>query len=103
MFYTEEDIQPAIELVISLFGNSNKYEHDNRNAYKNVSIMTRNFGKLWFGDLELTDSTKGNMENLSVTLNQKIYLVRDYDFDNALYVTTSKLREVNNFEENSYL
>jgi hypothetical protein len=101
MFWTDEDIQPAVDLAVKLFGQHNLYEQDNRNAHKNVSIMTREFGKIWFGDMELNEETKESMEKLSVTINQKVYLTKGFDTYNALYTTTSKLREVTP-EEVSY-
>jgi len=94
MFWTDEDIQPAVNLAEKLFGPNNSYEHDNRNAHRNISIMTRELGKIWFGDMELNENTKENMEKLSVTINQKVYFTKGFDTYNALYVTTSKLREI---------
>tara|TARA_S200002703_G_scaffold91915_1_gene79449 strand:- start:3254 stop:3559 length:306 start_codon:yes stop_codon:yes gene_type:complete len=94
MFWTDEDIQPAIDLAVKLFGSNNRYEHDNRNAHRNVSIMTKEYGKIWFGDLELNDEARENMEKLSVTINQRVYLTKDFDTYNAMYITTSKLREI---------
>lgn len=94
MFFREEDVEPAINLAVKLLGPYNYMEHHNRNAYRNVSIMTREFGKIWFGDLELNEQTKENLEKLSVTINQRVYFTRDYDTNNAIYVTTSKLREI---------
>jgi len=101
MFWRNEDVQPAVDLAVKLFGPNNYMEHHNRNAYRNMSIMTREFGKLWFGDMELNEQTKENMEKLSVTINQRVYFTRDFNVDNALYVTTSKLREITP-EEVSY-
>ncbi len=94
MFWTDEDVQPAYELAVKLFGQHNRYEQDNINAYRNVVIMTREFGKIWFGDLELNDETRENLEKLSVTINQKVYFTREFDHENALYTTTSKLQEI---------
>ncbi len=91
MFWRGEDVQPAIESAEKLFGPSNQYLHNT--PYKNVSIMSREFGKLWFGDVELTDKFKEKMEMLSVTINQKLYLTLDYEHKLNLYETTSKLRE----------
>jgi|TARA_Y100001963_G_scaffold155429_1_gene246542 hypothetical protein len=97
MFWTDEDIQPAFELTGKLFGPHNRYEH-NINAYRNLTIMTRQYGKLWFGDLELNDHTRENLEKLSVTINQRVYLVKGLDWQDALYTTTSKLREFSSDE-----
>jgi hypothetical protein len=94
MFYTDEDVQPAYDLAVKLFGPHNRYEHDNRNAHKNVCIMTREYGKLWFGDLELNEETRENLEKLSVTINQKVYFTKEFYTDYPIYETVSKLREI---------
>jgi len=93
MYWTREDIEPAVQLAEKLFGPNNRMEHDNRNALKGISIMTREFGKIWFGDIELNEQTRENMEKLSVTINQRVYFTREFNVDTALYVTLSKLRE----------
>ena len=93
MFYDNEDVSPAVNLAKKLFGSGNSFEF-NRNAHKNMSIMTREFGKIWFGDIELTDQVRDNLEKLSVTINQRVYFTREFDFENALYTTESKLREI---------
>ena len=93
MFWTEEDVQPAYELAVKLFGPHNRYEQQNKNAHKNLTIMTREYGKLWFGDLEINTEVRENLEKLSVTINQRVYLVRELDWENSIYTTTSKLRE----------
>jgi len=94
MFWTEEDVQPAVDLAVKLFGPNNQYHYD-KNTHKNIHIMTREFGKIWFGDLKITDEVRNNLENLSVTINQTIYLLTDHEnLDQALYKTSSKLREL---------
>lgn len=90
MFWRGEDITPAVESAEKLFGPPNQYVQDT--PYRNVSIISREYGKLWFGDVELTDEFKQKMEMLSVTINQKLYLTLDYEHSIALYETTSKLR-----------
>lgn len=91
MFWRSEDVMPAVKSAEKLFGSQNQYLEDT--PFKNVSIMSREFGKLWFGDIEFTDEFKQKMEMLSVTINQKLYLTLDYEHDIAMYETTSKLRE----------
>ena len=56
--------------------------------------MTREFGKLWSGDFVLNEDTKNKLEILSVTINQRVYLVKDYNWIDPIYVTTSKLQEL---------
>jgi hypothetical protein len=56
--------------------------------------MPREFGKLWSGDFVLNEDTKNKLEILSVTINQRVYLVKDYNWIDPIYVTTSKLQEL---------
>lgn len=97
MFWTYEDIQPAVESARKLFGPENQYVSDT--PYKNVSIMTREYGKLWFGDLESTKDIQERLEMLSVTINQKVYVTLDYEHDISIFETKSKLRD-NSTQEN---
>lgn len=101
MFWSEEDIQPVINLAEKLFGSGDTIQYYNRNAIPNISLMTREFGKLWVGDLEINETTKENMEKLSATINQRIYFCRDFNIEDAMYVTVSKLRDIGP-EEMSY-
>lgn len=92
MFWIEEDVQPAIDSAVKLFGPPNQYSNE-VGCWKNVSIISEQYGKLWFGDIDLTDEIKQKLEMLSVTINQKIYLTFDYHIPLSIYETTSKLRE----------
>ena len=92
MFWTDEDIKPAVDSAEQLFGPQNQYIKDT--PYKNMSIISREFGKIWYGDVDFDENFKEKMEMLSVTINQKLYLTLDYEHQLALYETTSKLREV---------
>lgn len=107
MFYDEVDIDPAINVANSLFGSPNKYEEygysfvpveDQLHIMKNVSIATKEFGKLWYGDLSETQETLDKINILSDSINQRVYIIRDYDFDNPLVISTNKLRPTEEFQ-----
>lgn len=58
MFYTEEDVQPVVQVAVEMFGpNGNML--DGKNVTKNVIIGTKEFGKIWYGDVD------GNAEFIS--------------------------------------
>ena len=94
MYWTKKDIEPAIEVFKKIFGKQFNNNIHNANELVSVSIMTREFGKLWSGDFVLNEDTKNKLEILSVTINQRVYLVKDYNWIDPIYVTTSKLQEL---------
>ena len=51
MFYTAEDIQPAVQVATELFGSVGTMM-EGKNVTKNVLIGTREFGKIWYGDVD---------------------------------------------------
>jgi hypothetical protein len=51
MFYSVDDIQPAVQVATELFGPVGSMM-DGKNVTKNVLIGTREFGKIWYGDVE---------------------------------------------------
>jgi hypothetical protein len=85
MFWTDEDIQPSVDLAEKIFG---------KNSQSNVFLFTREFGKIWQGSLNLSKECKNKIEMLSATINKRVYLVIEYDYKNPLYTTISKLRKV---------
>jgi hypothetical protein len=75
MFYTEEDVHPIAQVAVEMFGpNGNMLE--GKNITKNVIIGTKEFGKIWYGDVNgdtqyVTDmcsamSTRVNMAVMQV-------------------------------------
>lgn len=51
MFYTIEDVQPVVQVATELFGPVGNMIYG-KNVTKNVLIGTREFGKIWYGDVE---------------------------------------------------
>lgn len=85
MFWTDEDIQPSVDLAEKIFG---------KNSQSNIFLFTREFGKIWQGSLNLNEECKNKIEMLAATINKKVYLVNEYDYKNPLYTTISKLRKM---------
>jgi hypothetical protein len=78
MFYTEEDIQPAVQAASELFGSVGNMLAENRFVTRNVIIGTREFGKLWYGDVEGTlDYVNELCEILGKRINQQVFVVND--------------------------
>lgn len=51
MFYTAEDVQLAVQVATELFGSVGTMM-EGKNVTKNVLIGTREFGKIWYGDVD---------------------------------------------------
>lgn len=49
MFYTEEDVQPVIDVVIEKLGVVGNMAHG-RGVLPNITVSTPEFGKVWYGD-----------------------------------------------------
>lgn len=78
MFYAEEDVAPAVQAAVELFGPVGNMLPKSRFVARNVTIGTREFGKLWYGDI---DGTTEYMEELcailSKRINQRVMVVPD--------------------------
>ena len=85
MFWTDEDIQPSVDLAEKIFGMSEQ---------SSVFLFTREFGKLWQGSLDLNKECKNKIEMLAATINKRVYLVNEFDYKHPLYATTTKLRKM---------
>ena len=78
MFYTEEDVTPAVQIAVELFGPVGNMLQESRFVTRDVIIGTREFGKLWYGDVEGTvDYVNELCEILSKRINQQVSIVGD--------------------------
>jgi len=78
MFYTDEDVTPAVQVATELFGRVGNMLPEGKFATRNVIIGTREFGKLWYGDVEGTvDYVNELCEILSKRINQQVLVVDD--------------------------
>lgn len=51
MFWSEEDIQPAVNMAVELFGVCGRMSNE-QITVKNVVITSNKFGHLWYGDID---------------------------------------------------
>jgi hypothetical protein len=51
MFYTEDDVQPVVDMTTDLFGTVGNMSTE-KNVFKNLVIFSKQYGKLWYGDIE---------------------------------------------------
>ena len=74
MYYSEEDIQPAVDLAQKIFGRAEQYHTwSDGQVMVNVAIMTRKYGKILSGDLLLGK----NAGTASVDLQKKLDILAD--------------------------
>jgi hypothetical protein len=75
MFWQAEDIQPAVNAAVKMFGPQGRMEVG-KNIMYNASIFTKEFGKLWYGDIS-RDGLSGNLAKLSAAINMTVYVIDD--------------------------
>lgn len=75
MFYSEEDIQPAVTAAEKVFGVQGSMDYG-KNVLYNVNIFTREFGKVWYGDVSAFD-VSDKLKELSAMINTPVSLVND--------------------------
>jgi hypothetical protein len=78
MFYTDEDVEPAVQIAVELFGPVGNMLSESRFVTRNVIIGTREFGKLWYGDVEGTQDYVAELcDILSKRINQSVSIVNE--------------------------
>ena len=76
MFYTEEDVTPVVQIATELFGPVGNMLQSGRFVTHNVLIGTKEFGKIWYGDVSGTvDYVNELCELLSKRINQQVMVV----------------------------
>lgn len=73
MFYTEEDIQPHVNEVERVLGRVGTMDFG-KNVLYNVAIATKEFGKIWYGDL-ITFDLADKIKSLETSLNMKLFVI----------------------------
>jgi hypothetical protein len=79
MFYTQEDVQPAVDAAVRIFGKNGSYVFDGN--VKNVVIATREFGKIWNGDVDV-NSVENKCTQLARQIGNTVYLLEGFYADN---------------------
>ena len=88
MFYNEDDVQPVVTIANEMFGKSGRML-DGKNVMRNVTLATREFGKFWYGDIDMFGVHPNiQFKNLSQRINQTVYVFNNSNtFD---YTTATK-------------
>lgn len=94
MFYTDEDVTPSVKLAEEIFG-KNGNMLTGRNVINNAAIATREFGKLWYGDIDLfSGNFEQNALELSRRIGQTIYVFdidrNNFNYSSALHTFTAQ-------------
>ncbi len=89
MFWTEEDVQPAVNKAVELFGPAGRMFYE-KNVRHNMSLATREFGKIWYGDIDMDDTTFiAKCAALSAEIKQAVYVFtaeNTYDYSTAISI-----------------
>lgn len=90
MFYVEEDVLPAVKSATELFGPAGSFA-EGKNVIRNVSLATRQFGKIWYGDVDATSSEIANKcKELAQRINQTVYMFNsgnEFEYNTAAKFT----------------
>jgi hypothetical protein len=79
MFWTEEDVSPAVQIAADLFGPVGNMLPEGRFVTKNVIIGANQFGKLWYGDIEGTSDYVSELcDILSKRIGQPVKIVNEF-------------------------
>lgn len=73
MFYTEEDVQPAVNEATKIFGEVGLMLYDTGHM-KNQNIVTKEFGKLWYGDVDI-NTADAMCTALSKVIKKTVYMM----------------------------
>ena len=76
MFWQAEDVQPAVNAAVKMFGPQGRMD-TGKNVLYNVSVFTKEYGKLWYGDIS-KDSIGEKIKMLSTTINMNVSLVDEH-------------------------
>jgi hypothetical protein len=76
MFWTEDDIAPAVKVACELFGQQGVMS-ETKTVRRNVVIGTNKFGKIWYGDVDTTTDIEGLLSILSYRIGQPAMLVSE--------------------------
>jgi hypothetical protein len=78
MFWQAEDVQPAVNAAVKMFGPQGRMS-TGKNVFYNVAVFTREYGKLWYGDIS-KDGISEKLKMLSASINMNVSLV-DENFE----------------------
>ena len=76
MFYTAEDVQPAVNAAVKMFGPQGRMD-TGKNVFYNVAVFTKEYGKLWYGDIS-KDGIQEKLKMLSTSISMNVSLVDEH-------------------------
>lgn len=77
MFYTEEDVEPVVQVAKEMFGPVGNII-EGKSVMKNILIGTNEFGKVWYGDIEGdSDYILGLCRVMSQRVGQSVTVVHE--------------------------
>jgi hypothetical protein len=95
MYYMEEDVQPAVNAAVDIFGTPGRILVEG-DVLKNISIATREFGKLWYGDIQ-RDRLDQFSKELSGKIQKNIYV---FTSGNEFIYTSAQVYKHSEFNRN---
>ncbi len=76
MFYTQEDIEPAVRAAEQLFGKQAQYVVNDSKEFVYIGLETPKFGMIWYGDYSGTFAKVSSLaDKLSSTIGQKVKVI----------------------------
>jgi len=70
MFYDKDDVQPAVNAAIELFGRQAQYQPS---PFMYLAIETPKYGTIWYGDVQMDVTTvKERCGELSKKINEPV-------------------------------
>lgn len=73
MFYTEDDVTPAVNEAVKIFGEVGLMHYDTGHM-KNQNIVTKEFGKVWYGDVDI-NTADSMCVALSKAIGKTVYML----------------------------
>lgn len=76
MFWTEEDIYPAVEAAEEMFGKQGQYVVSDSKEFVYIGLETPKFGMIWYGDYAGTFTSVSEMAStLSTKIGQTVKVI----------------------------
>lgn len=86
MYYQdEEDVGRANVIAERKLGQRGKYAPRTMNGMINAYVGTREFGTIWYGDIENINEISTTLREISREIGQRVYLMNTpFSFNNAI-------------------
>jgi len=64
--------------LISISKSKYREAYPDNLVYFNANILTKTYGKIWYGDLDITRD-RPNLQNISREINEELYILKESD------------------------